>query len=211
MKKNAAFVSVGGALRIELGAGFALFCALVYFFGGADFLAALLAAVAVHEAGHILPMLFFGGRPIRIKAGAAGFSIDYSGSLTPLQETLTALSGPAFGLLFAMLCAGLGRRRENEAFTLCAGLGFMLNAFNLLPIPPLDGWRALDLGLSGVLGGKSGGRVSSIIGLAANALIVLAGLAAIARGLGPVPLAVGLWLFILQRKKSCQQVPRGIQ
>jgi stage IV sporulation protein FB len=210
MKKTAAFSPAGSALRVELGAGFVLFCALVYFFGGAGFLAGLLAAVTMHEAGHILLMLFFGSRPVRINAGATGLSIDYSGSLTALQETLTALSGPALGLLFAVLCAGLGRRLENETLTLCAGLGFVLNAFNLLPAPPLDGGRALGLILAGALGGKAGRRISAAAGFGVSVLILLAGLAAFARGLGPAPFAAGLWLLILQRE-ACQQTPRGIQ
>lgn len=194
--------SAAPAVRLELGAGFALLCALVYFFGDGESLAALLAAIGIHELGHLLLMLFFGLRPVRLRSAASGLAIDYAGTLSTLQELLTTLAGPALGLLFAVSCAALGRLWGNEFLLLCAGLSLVLSAFNLLPAEPLDGGRALGLVLRAALGAERARYVLRAAGFSVCALLAAAGLFAVSRGLSPAPLLAALWLFILQRKKA---------
>lgn len=204
MKKSTVHAAARPTFRFELGAGFAVFCTLVYFFGEGSFLGALLAAVAVHELGHMLLMLFFGAYPTHLKTALSGLEIDYSGAISPLQEMLTALAGPALGLLFSVVCARLGRLWGSEFLLLCSGLGFILNAFNLLPAEPLDGGRVLDYVLSALFGGAAARHVLQVTGYLTCALLAAAGIFGFARGLSPVPLLAGLWLFILQQNKSCK-------
>ena len=59
--------------------------------------------------------------------------------LGPARELAAALAGPAVNLLCAWICSGLG-----EAWWCFTGLHLALGLFNLLPVGPLDGGRALS-------------------------------------------------------------------
>ncbi len=204
MKQSKVNTNEAPYFRIELGSGFILFLALVWFFDESGFLAALLPAVLVHELGHIMFLLFFGARPTRLKAAISGFRIDYSGCLSETQEMLAALAGPAFGLLFSFLSARLGRFWNSEYLLMCAGLGFILNFFNFLPAMPLDGGRVLGFALRAVFGGEKARLILRTAGFVTASLLLASGLYFIASGLGPALFLAGLWLFILQNKKSCK-------
>ncbi len=190
--------------RVELGSGFILLLALIWFFDDSGFLAALAPAILIHELGHIVFLLFFGARPTRLKAALAGLKIDYSGVLTDTQEMLAALAGPAFGLFFSFLCASFGRLWSNEYLLMCAGLGFIINTFNFLPVLPLDGGRVLSFFLRTCFEENLARRILRIVGTLTSSLLLVSGLYLISIRLGPVLLLAGLWLFILQRKKYCK-------
>lgn len=101
------------------------------------FLAALTAAV-IHELFHFLGILLAGGRIMGIQIGAGGARITVAG-LTTAQELFCALSGPVGGLLLLFLCRWFPR------IALC---GLVQSAFNLLPVFPLDGGRAVQCAVS---------------------------------------------------------------
>ena len=188
------------AFRVELGSGFILLFALIWFFDESGFIAALIPAVLVHELGHICFLLFFGGRPTKMKATLSGLRIDYSGYLTEVQEMLAALAGPAFGLVFSFLCAGFGRLWGSEYLLMCAGIGFVVNLFNFLPVLPLDGGRVLGFTLRIILGYDRARPVLHAVGAVTSALILALGLYCIARGLGPALFFAGVWLLVLRYK-----------
>ncbi len=185
--------------RIELGSGFLLLLAFIYFFDESGLLASLFPVVLVHEAGHVLAMVFFGAYPTRLKATLAGFTIDYSGDTNDRQEMLVALAGPAFGFVFSVLCARLGQRLSSEYLLMCAGLGFVLNVFNLLPAMSLDGGRILDYFLRTAYGDENAPRIIRVVGLVSVFLLLGFGLYNIAGGHGFSLLVAGIWLFVLQR------------
>jgi len=211
MRRSGIKTADAPVFRFELGSGFILLFALLWFFDENGLLAALVPVIFVHELGHILFMLFFGAYPTRLRASLPGFEIDYSGNLSAFQEMLTALAGPAFGLLFSALCARLGRLWGSDYLLLFSGLGFVVNVFNLLPAEPLDGGRVLGYALLKLLGEKTARAVLSVSGLMTSAFLTVCGLYAIARGLGPALFAAGVWLFILQRKKPCKEPRYGIK
>lgn len=72
--------------------------------------------------------------------------LDHQRPLTYGSELAAILAGPGVNLLLALLCARLGG--EQEALYALSGLSLALGWFNLLPIYPLDGGRALLLILS---------------------------------------------------------------
>lgn len=199
------------AFRLELSASFLLLCALIIFFSEPGFLPALLIAALFHELGHLLAMLFFGAYPTRLRLGAVGFKIDYSGAISPLQEMLTALAGPALGLLFSFSCALLGNFLQWDFFLLCAGLGFILNAFNLLPILPLDGGRLLEFLLSSALGLNRGERLAHRLSLLLALALCLLGFALLLRGFGPALFISGALLTLSQASGTCQTSRRSIE
>jgi len=192
------------AFHIKLGGGFVLLFALIYFFNDTGFLLALCPAVLIHELGHVLFMIFFGAYPRQLKATLSGFSIDYSGVISEKQEMLTALAGPAFGLAFSLLCAELGRLWSSDYLLMCAGLGFVINFFNLLPALPLDGGRVCSFALCVLLGEDKAQHVMRIVGLLIAILLLASGLYFIAIGFGFALFLAGIWLFILQQNKSCK-------
>ncbi|MEG0876367.1 MAG: site-2 protease family protein [Oscillospiraceae bacterium] len=187
----------GVPFKFEIGSGFLLLLALVYFFDDSGLLLAALPAVAVHELGHLLAMGLFGVRPLALSATMSGFSLDYSGSISAPKEMLTALAGPLLGLLFAVVCAKIGNRVQSEYLLLCAGLGVVLNAFNLLPALPLDGGRILSFFAFRVLGEAGAQRLVQALSLATALGLVGAGMYFLANGQGGAPALAGVWILLM--------------
>jgi Zn-dependent protease len=99
----------------------------------------------VHEMGHVLQL-----RREGIKASAPMF-IPFLGAIVAMKEmpkdagaeARVGLAGPVLGSLGALACVGLYELTGDELFKALAFVGFFLNLFNLLPVLPLDGGRAM--------------------------------------------------------------------
>ena len=82
-----------------------------------------------------------------------------------LQELAAVLAGPLANLLWGLLLAWLG-----GPWLVPAGANLVLCAFNLLPVRPLDGGRALELLVSWAAGPAAGERAARWSGIAAALL-----------------------------------------
>ena len=166
--------------RIRLEPAAALLYALLYFLDGEGLFAAAAPAVLLHELGHVLALRLCGARIRALRLAVSGLELDYSGALTNRETLLCALSGPAAGLLYALSACALGGvfLRRSGALSLC------LTAFNLLPVLPLDGGRALA--------SLAGPRAASVVGAAVSMLLCAAGVSALLAGGGPALLAAGV-------------------
>jgi Zn-dependent protease len=99
----------------------------------------------VHEMGHVLQL-----RREGIKASAPMF-IPFLGALVAMKElpkdaaaeARVGLAGPVLGSLGALVPLGLYALTGETLFEALAFVGFFLNLFNLLPVLPLDGGRAM--------------------------------------------------------------------
>ena len=99
----------------------------------------------VHEMGHVLQL-----RREGIKASAPMF-IPFLGAVVmmrqmpddALAEARVGLAGPVLGTAGAAVCLVIGEATGSDFFLALAYIGFFLNLFNLLPIVPLDGGRAM--------------------------------------------------------------------
>jgi Zn-dependent protease len=99
----------------------------------------------VHEMGHVFQL-----RREGVKASAPMF-IPFMGAVitsrslgdSALAEARVGLAGPILGTVGAAACLVIGEAANSDFFRALAYIGFFLNLFNLLPIVPLDGGRAM--------------------------------------------------------------------
>jgi Zn-dependent protease len=99
----------------------------------------------VHELGHVIQL-----RREGIPASAPMF-IPFLGALVAMKElpkdaaaeARVGLAGPVLGTLGALVPLALYGATGDELFKALAFVGFFLNLFNLLPVLPLDGGRAM--------------------------------------------------------------------
>ena len=108
-------------------------------------LAVMLAAWLLHELGHWLALhsLGLGGR--LHNRWLLGLSMEVPPACQGWRESLVALAGPGANLLALPLAQHLGWQEFFAA-------NFVLAGFNLLPLLPLDGGKALRGLLSGLFG-----------------------------------------------------------
>ncbi|MCI6786066.1 MAG: hypothetical protein MR573_08160, partial [Clostridiales bacterium] len=132
--------------------------------------AAILTAAALHELGHLAVMRYYGVSVKRFRLTALGAELD-APALARLpygRELIITLAGVTVNLFCAILLALLGLRTWREWCFVFAGAHLVLAAFNLLPVVPLDGARALCLALSFFLGPTAGDRVTAAVSLACS-------------------------------------------
>ena len=124
-----------------------LLCGTLYvllYFDASGFLRLGLLAAFLHEWGHIgVYLALFGQFPV-IEVTLTGFCMRTRGrEMTLWQTALLAAAGPAVNFVLA----GLWMLRLEQRATIRASAFLAANlltgAFNLLPIPPLDGSKVL--------------------------------------------------------------------
>jgi Zn-dependent protease len=127
-------------------AGTALVSVAAYsLFWGWTFAAGFVVLLFIHEMGHVIQL-----RREGIKASAPMF-IPFLGALitakslgeNALAEARVGLAGPILGSLAAAAVAGVGALTGSSLLLALAYVGFLINLFNLLPVVPLDGGRAM--------------------------------------------------------------------
>lgn len=112
---------------------------------GWQFAAGFVALLFIHEMGHYVQLRREGVKPSGMLfipfLGAVVGARSLGGSA--LAEARVGLAGPIVGSLAAAACIPLYLATGNELFQALAFTGFFLNLFNLLPVVPLDGGRAM--------------------------------------------------------------------
>ena len=128
---------------------------------GWKFAVGFVLLIFVHELGHVLEL-----RRQGVPASAPLF-IPFLGAVVGMKqmpedawkESRVALAGPILGSIGAAVVWALGAALNSNLLVALAFTGFFINLFNLLPIVPLDGGRAVaavhpalwGLGLAGLL------------------------------------------------------------
>ncbi len=119
------------------------------------------ALLFVHEMGHYIQLRREGVTPGRMifipLLGAVVSARSFGGSA--LAEARVGLAGPILGSLGALVVAIAAVAFDSDMLQALAFTGFLLNLFNLLPVVPLDGGRAMAamapwmwfIGLGGVV------------------------------------------------------------
>src|SRR5438270_13281002 len=112
---------------------------------GWTFAVGFVVLLFVHEMGHVIQL-----RREGIKASAPMF-IPFLGALitakslgeNALAEARVGLAGPILGTAGSAACLVIAEATNSDLFRALAYIGFLLNLFNLLPVVPLDGGRAM--------------------------------------------------------------------
>lgn len=136
-------------------------------------LAVVVGAAAFHELGHYLVLRAFGAEVSGLRLGILGAVLETdSARLSYGKELAAVLAGPGANLLLAVGLTAFGGGR----WPVFAGANLVLCAFNLLPIRPLDGGRALYLAVSWLAGPSAGEAAARWVGMVcALSLAVLLG------------------------------------
>src|SRR3954454_19707195 len=114
-------------------------------FFGWTFAVGFVLLLLVHEMGHVIQL-----RREGIRSSAPMF-IPFLGAVVAakslgkdaLAEARVGLAGPVLGSLGALACALIGAATGSEFWLALGFTGFFLNLFNLVPVVPLDGGRAM--------------------------------------------------------------------
>ena len=121
------------ARRFHLEASACLLAAAMLLVLPLKWLAAAVVAAGVHEACHYLALRLVKVDVYGVSVGGRGV-VMRTGEMTPGQELVCALAGPVGGLLLLPFARWLPR---------VALIGLIHSVYNLLPLFPLDGGRAL--------------------------------------------------------------------
>jgi Zn-dependent protease len=115
------------------------------FIFGWSFAVGFVVLLLVHEMGHVIQL-----RREGLKASAPMF-IPFMGAVisakslgdNALAEARVGLAGPILGSIGSAACIAIWHATGNDMWRALAFTGFFLNLFNLLPVVPLDGGRAM--------------------------------------------------------------------
>jgi Zn-dependent protease len=114
-------------------------------FWGWTFALGFVVLLFVHEMGHVIQL-----RREGIPASAPMF-IPFFGAVVmakslgedAVAEARVGLAGPILGTAGAGVCLAIAEATNRDYWRALAYVGFLLNLFNLLPVTPLDGGRAM--------------------------------------------------------------------
>ncbi len=142
-----------GSMAVSIGAYGLLF--------GLPFAVGLVTLLFLHEVGHVIQL-----RREGIRASAPLF-IPFLGAIIAAKsmgkdaaaEARVGLAGPVLGSIATLVPLGVWLATGSDFWRALAYIGFVLNLFNLLPVVPLDGGRAMAalspavwlVGLAGLL------------------------------------------------------------
>jgi Zn-dependent protease len=131
------FLTTSGSMLVSIAA-----YSLIW---GWPFAAGFVALLLLHELGHVFQL-----RREGVKASAPMF-IPFLGAVISAKslgkdaaaEARVGLAGPVLGSIAALVPLGLWLVTGSDFWRALAYVGFLLNLFNLLPVLPLDGGRAM--------------------------------------------------------------------
>lgn len=153
-------------------------------------------AVIFHEVCHYVTIRLFGVPVYHICISTLGVNMQ-TGEMSTFQEIICALAGPLGGFILLLLL------HKCPYISLCA-LG--QSVFNLLPIYPLDGGRAITGILILLFGNKTGLAIRKIISVFLSSFLAYVSLIISLRfSLGLAPVVLAIYVIIRIVKIPCKE------
>lgn len=137
-------------------------------------LLSVLLAAAAHEIGHLLALRCFRVPVAAFRLTVFGAVLHAPGvqRLSYGRELIVTLAGVGVNLLCGVSLALVSSRLAWAEGFMLAGAQVLLGAFNLLPVPPLDGSRALYLVTAFFLGPRAGDMLAAVAGVLISAVLL---------------------------------------
>lgn len=104
----------------------------------------IIFVLAAHELGHFVAYRGY-GLAARLPVFIPFFGAFTAGAVAPdlEQDAYIALAGPLTGLVLAAACYAIGLQTGDRFWLACADVSALLNLFNMIPVLPFDGGRAI--------------------------------------------------------------------
>lgn len=152
---------------VHVSASFFLLAALALIVSPMEIAASVLLAALLHECGHLLALKAFRVPVEGLRLTALGAELYARGArrLSYARELVVTLAGCGMNLVCGVLTAWFSLHYVWVEGFVFAGAHILLCAFNLLPIPPLDGSHALNLAVSALFGPLVGDAVAALAGV----------------------------------------------
>jgi len=179
--------------KIDIRANTYIYMVLLLLLIPLKWLLAWVTAAGFHELCHWLAVKLCGGEIYSITIGLGGAKMECS-PMTDRKTLFAILSGPLGGLLPILFARWIPRT------ALCS---WLLTMYNLLPLLPLDGGRALSLllGSKAVLAQKLFLLVLSIAAIYVSVVL----------GFGLLPLGIIAVLWLKSRNTPCKPGASKVQ
>lgn len=187
-------------ITVEISPAACIFLALSLLILPLKWLFAAIIAAAFHELCHVFAVYLCCGQVYRLDLGARGAKMNIS-PLSQPQELICALAGPIGGLLLLLFSRWIPR------IALCAAFQSL---YNLLPIYPLDGGRALRCGVRIFLSEQRSRQVCAVaesLCFAAITCLSLYGAFVLNLGIGALIPAIIIVIHTKYGKTPCKQRP----
>lgn len=158
-----------------------------------------LICAMLHEGGHIAALFFFGSAPNEIHFGIFGVRIQHNNYMLPdYAQMVVVLCGPLLNLaLFAVMLAASLFLQSRILLMLCA-VNLIMGVFNLMPILPLDGGRALKIVLERFFSEARAQRIMCVICAVMISGLIVAGIFLVLKtGVNISLLVTGIYLLVL--------------
>lgn len=174
--------------RVEISPGFWLFLGIVLLWMPLSQAVCLFGAAGLHELGHLLASIRAGGGFRGIRLGFFGWEMALDRErLSYRRQILVDLAGP---LMNALVCGAsllFIRARPTPSRLFFFFCNALYGAAQLLPIPQLDGGRALTAALSLFLPRETAERIAGAVGWTVGAAALAAGILLFRRTGNPSP------------------------
>jgi Zn-dependent protease len=130
-----------GALKTGLSMFFMIWVYSLLF--GWRFAAGFVFLILVHEMGHVVAAKLL-GMPVSAPLFIPFFGASIIMKQNPRDawtEALMAYGGPLAGCIGSWICWFIALQLEERWIMAVASVSFLINIFNMIPVPPLDGGR----------------------------------------------------------------------
>jgi len=174
---------------------FFVFNALIFLLRDGGLVLAFYTVCAIHEAGHILALMFFGGNIRSVELSCFGIRMDRrrSSIMSAAKSAFVLLAGPAINIIMYILMKLAG----------CGGVFPLLNlmaaVYNMLPYRCLDGGAIIAEFTAGTAHEEKAEAVLAVIKLG---FIVISAAAVSVYGKTALPLVIAFAALYISDKRT---------